>query len=87
MMCGCTYHTYPLFPSFLYLSCSSALVPITVSFLFPAGGGTAGGGDEAVVSFLFFFSYVLLQIRVWIAWRGWAEHTDRRDGLCFLRGM
>lgn len=76
---------YPLFPSSLYLSCSSALVPITVSFLFPAEGSTAGGGgDEAVVCFFSFFLFVSLQIRVWIAWRGWAGHTDRRDGLCFF---
>lgn len=63
---------YPPFPSSLYLSCSSALVPITVSFLFSAGGGTAAatGGDEAVVCFLFFSLFYMFGCRSGFGLRG-----------------
>ncbi|OJI85685.1 hypothetical protein ASPTUDRAFT_592799 [Aspergillus tubingensis CBS 134.48] len=86
MMCGCTYNI-PFFPSSLYLSCSSALVPITVSFLFPVLGGTAVAAtadDEAVVSFLFFFFICLVadQGLDCVAWMG-RTHRQARWAVLF----
>lgn len=62
-------------------------MPITVSFLFPVLGGTAAAAtadDEAVVSFLFFFSICLVadQGLDCVAWMG-RTHRQARWAVLF----